>query len=444
MGKKLFSLESVLDKDEETLLDRVLKTSLVNKSSISLTADLIAQRSNLKKEITDKMGDVDTKKSKSTEDTPVDTIKQPIEPDINKTDSDTAQKDKTAPKVLDPDQEQLKTSNDKPDTDIKKPATESYSCNTLSRIFSPVKNRYNDYLVALESYNVPDKLALEEQPIAYVKDAVKESLTNLINITNNYISNNETFIEKISKSIKELNLRLTPYVYVIETEKYHFTRKFVTSKDILAAVSVPEQSKLISTSRVLLDYTNNSTKNINLLLQNSFDNVTDAYSVSHFELVNGDYVYKKVLPGFNSIRVHIDEYTNYLRTNIQDYQYYVLKTLKTGDLYILDAIELNDDADLKSIVRHTDTLFVNLGLYVDNIQTVNTSLKDFIDQVKVIMYNLDNNGVKDLTSLCIDDKIKDFIKLKLVIETCYINTNIIIDYVTGVLNVLDICVDFKS
>ena len=49
-----------------------------------------------------------------------------------------------------------------------------------------------------------------------------------------------------------------------------------------------------------------------------------------------------------------------------------------------------------------------------------------------------------MSTLGIDQKVKDFIKFKLSIEANYININLVIDYLTGVMTVLNETVELKG
>jgi len=480
---KLFALEEEtdnLDNSTVLLIDKVLKDSKKAKTPLSLTADLIKQRSELKSEITTQLKDSgeeddsnkpdDEEKPKEEEEEPSDDKESETKDDKPSDKEEDESDDKSEKDSKDDKDELSEASADKdslngligsglkdspkkeessPKEDTKEtkdePATESLSyTKSLSNIFRPIHDQYSKYLVSLEAYNVGDKLEIQEQKIVYVKESVLESLNNLIQTADKYIAHNESYISSVSSSVKKLNETITVYKHFVEAKKFHFTNKLVDSKDILSNLSIPGNSDLRTTVKLLLDYIESSSKVINLTLSNDFEKLQDAYTASKFILEGDDYTYTKVLPGFNLIKVHLENYTNYLKTNAQNYQYYKLKVLKTEDLYNLSSIEISKDNDLEFVLENADKLFINVGLYIDNLTTVTENFRKFIDEIKVIIYNIEKNTNQDLTKIGIDDKLKDFIKFKLVIETCYINTDIVVDFVSSVLSVLNLCVELKQ
>lgn len=465
---KLFALEDGDDKDHlennELLIDKVLKYSeQQNKSPMSLTADVLKQRQDLKKEINEQLnkepeddgnndGDSGDNSDNSNEGTDAEGNNDDNSngedsgegKDTSKTDGDSAD-DKDALKSLvgsglSDDDNKGGDNKDKKE----EPATESRRIN-LSALFAPLSNRYNQYSTALEAFNLgSQKLALEEQPIVYVKEAVAESLNNLVTMANTYISNNNTFVEKNGVAVKEVNEKISIFRQFVENEKYHFTNVLISDKDILANVSCPTKSDVTETARILLNYVEDSTKANALVINNDFNKMSSGYTNQNFEAEGTDLVYKTVLPGFNIVRLHLEQYRDYIKTNIQEYQYYKLKVLKTEDLYNLEAITITEDRDLNRLLDILDKLIVNISLTTDNLKDINTHFTKFIDDIKVIVFDLDKDKFKDLASIDIDSKVKDFIKFKLVIESSYININTMIEFLSTILSVLNQCVELKD
>ncbi len=478
---KLFAFEEEsLDNDNDLLIDKILNYTKKAKSPLSLTTQLISERSRLKKDIEKQLKESgeeddsneseDTDDSKSEDNEPTDDKNSETKDDKPSDKEDSSSDDKPKEDSKDdkdelseasadkdslngligsglkdsPKKEESDTKEDAKETD-EKPATESLSyTKNISNIFRPIHDQYSKYLVSLEEYNVGDKLEVHEQKIVYVKESVLESLNNLIQTADKYIAHNESYINSTSTSVKKLNETITVYQQFVEAKKFHFTNKLVDNKDILSNLSVPGDSNLRSNVKLLLEYIDASSKVINLTLNNDFEKLQEAYTASKFLLEGNDYSYTKVLPGFNLVKVHLENYTNYLKTNAQNYQYYKLKVLKTEDLYSLNAIEISKDSDLEYILENIDKLFINVGLYIDNLTMVTENFRKFIDEIKVIIYNVEKDTQQDLTKIGIDEKLKDFIKFKLVIETCYINTDIVIDFVSSVLSVLNLCVELKQ
>lgn len=509
--KKLYALEDDTSTNNELLIDKILEANKKDKSPLSLTADVIKQRQQLKNEILDKISDTD---KESKEDTNIDKESSDEEKDSSKeedsessdksikeeisssdenteeTDKDSEEKDSSKEESKDntdkessdeeasskedtstqEDEEDISeaaenkdslksligsglkeeskdtTSKDK-DVNKTKEATESLLTSyklSLANIFKPIHTSYNKYTASLESFNIPYKLAIEEQPIVYVKESVIESLNNLIQLANNYIANNTSFINNISQAVKSLNERLTIYTQYVEEEKFHFTQKLINDKDILVNLSIPNNSDIRSTIKVLSSYIDDSTKIVTLILNNNFDTLESSYTTNNFEKVKDDLSYKSILPGFNLIKVYIDPYSNYLNTNIQNYQYYKLKVFKTEDIFNLSAITINDDNEIKYILTTANKLIGYISLIVDNLTLINNNFNKFVDEIKVISYDIDKDKYKDLANVGIDDKVKDFIKFKLLIEESIIDINVIIDYLTSLETVVSKCVELKE
>jgi hypothetical protein len=81
---------------------------------------------------------------------------------------------------------------------------------------------------------------------------------------------------------------------------------------------------------------------------------------------------------------------------------------------------------------------------VDNLTLVGKRYTAFIDEVKVLIYDIQNDKYKDLSSVGIDQKVKEFIQLKLAIESYYINSHMVIDYMTGVMSTLNLVVELTN
>lgn len=477
---KLFALEDSDEKDHlknnELLIDKVLDYAKKDKSPMSLTADVLNQRQQLKKEINAKLNEPpeegegdnsnDNDSGENNDDSSnnddnsddngtggSDGENKPEDSDDKKTgnDSDAADnKDDLHSLVgsgLSDDKSDNK-SDDKSKDDDKgdKTATESFKTRlTLSNLFTPLKRHYEHYSAALETFNLgTQKLAMEEQPIVYVKEPVTEALNNLVKLAANYISNNTTFVEKNGVAVKDVNEKISIFRQFVENEKFHFTNKLISDKDILSNVACPNKTDLTETARILLNYVEDATKANGLVVNNGFETITSSYRNQNFDVDAADLAYKTVLPGFNIVRVHLDPYRDYLKTDIQEFQYYKLKVLKTEDLYNLEAISITEDRDLNRLLDTLDKLIVNISLTTDNLKDINTHFTKFIDDIKVIIFDLEQDKLKNLASIDIDTKVKDFIKFKLVIESSYININMMLDFLVSVMTVLNQCVELND
>ena len=417
---KLFAMEDGDDKDHlennELLIDKVLKFSQQdNKSPMSLTADILKQRQELKKDINkqlnappedtndddDSSGNNDNSNNDDTSgdgngdsgDDGKNTSQDQDGDKGNKTDGDAADdKDSLNSLVgsgLNDDGNSDDKKSDGGNDDKGEPATESRSIYTaMSRIFTPLKQHYAHYSAALETFNLGGKkLAMEEQPIVYVKDAIIESLKNHVNHANTNNSNNKAFVEKNSVGVKDINEKISIFRQFVEEEKFHFTSNLISDKDILGNVACPEKSDLTETARILLNYVDDSTKANTLVINNKFGEMSSAYMNQNFHVEDNDLVYKTVLPGFNIVRLHLDQYRDYMKTDIQEYQYYKLKVLKTEDLYNLSAISITEDRDLNRLLDLVDKLIVNISLTTDNLNDINGHFTKFIDDIKIVIFD---------------------------------------------------------
>jgi hypothetical protein len=113
-------------------------------------------------------------------------------------------------------------------------------------------------------------------------------------------------------------------------------------------------------------------------------------------------------------------FSNYIDTKYEEYQVYKVQTFKPHDLYSLPAISLEEDKDLKKLMTELDKILISAGLILDNVKDMSAQYQTFIDSLKTISYDVEKGAQTNLAGLGLDDKLKDFIKFKLVTEL-YIN-----------------------
>lgn len=494
---KLYALETdtdVLDNDGNTLLiDKVLKYSKTSnsESAINVTADVIKRRQELKKEIQDKLNDAppdtpsedssspdETKDNESQETKDNESQETDVDSGGDKTPVDDSEetskkKDETKPSNDDKDTEieqdddtatdsvdgvnsligsALKDNKPEPknkpaDAPVEKEteAKESYRV-TLENMFNPIKYSYNTYHTSLESFGSLQNQAVkvDNQPVAYIKDSVVESLNNIITMANTYIGKNKTFIDSYSDQIKGINEKLTVYREYITQRNYHLTNKLVTDQQLLVSLSVTDKSAIRDTIKILLGYLTTSNSVASYILNNDFANINTILTSSDFTAENDDQVYKYMLPGFNVIRTHIGNYSTYLKTDISGYHYYVTQVSKASDAYSLQAISLKNDNDVDNCINGLDKLLVDLSITDDSFNLVNSNFNTLIDELKVLNYDVGSGKYTNLPELNIDSKIKDFIKFKLISEIYYINMMLVMKYLQGMLSVLDQTLELKS
>ena len=465
---KLFALEEDKKVDtqaNELLIDKVLKLAEKNKDPVSLTADIIKQRQELKTEIQDRLN-AEPEEGSEDDDSSEGGVDSGEENKENKDEGGSGSGDNSSDTSNsdDKDNENLSSKADDKDS-LKsmigsgmsdegsddnggddKTAQESFKSNrlSLSDIFKPIKNRHNQYLISLEEFNIHTKTPIDSHKIVYVKDSVLQSLNNLVAIANTYIGKNKTFIDSNITSIKNVNERLTVLKQFIDNRKYHFNHNLVNDQKLLSEVAVLGKADIRSTINSLVTYIENSNKFVNYVLNNDFSSIGSALANANFIKEEDDFAYKAMLPGFNIIRAHLDEYENYLKANIENFHYYQLRTFKTEHLYDLDAIALSEDKEIDFVMTNLDKLLIDLSMSVDNFNVVNNNLNKLIDELKVFIYDVEQDKYTNLASLDIDSKVKDFIKFKLVSEAYYCNVGMLLNYILNVDTIINKCIDLKS
>lgn len=445
--RKLYALEEESSSSSNDLLiDRLLEQRQQPKSPLSLTADLLKQRLEVKKEIDKKIETPEEEPSEDSTEEDTDNEK-PDFSDDKKEDSEKSSddsEDELLDSASDPDKLDNLIGSGLSD---KKAATESYKPTkkvSLKDIFLPIRQQYFDYKLSLESYGVKPVPA-EQQPIAYTKDSVVESINNLIQASNGYLTNNAQFTSSISKSIKTLNERLTVFQALVEEEKYNFTNKLINDRDILANVSIPGNSDLRDTVKVLLAYLEDTNKILLSITNNSFKQMKDAFLNNNFTQEEEEvYSYKKVIPGFNTIQVSIPVYSNYLTTDVQQFHFFKTKVMKTEDLFTLSSISLDKDQDLSYMLTALVSLFSQAATSVDALNDTTVNFKKFVDSLKVVLHDVEANKYSNIQAIGIDKYVQEFIQMKMVIEVLYININVFIEYVTSVFSSVNIAVELSK
>ena len=497
--RKLFSMEDTdSGSSNDLLIDKLINATKQPEKPLSLTTDILKQRQVLEKQIaeqlqggeetddeSDSSDDVDESESSSDETESEEGTEESTDEETEESETDSEDKDskeEEEPKddkkddsdddePVGDDEESIDAimgsglsaggddfrddkKDDKKDEkkdEKKEVAKESFKINSrpkkkhLKDIFTPIVTQYNSYLKGLTQYGLESEAKpIQKQPIVYVKESVLESLDNLIEAAKVYVDNNAKFVEGASKNAADVNERLTVFAKFVTDEKYRFTHQLVDDKDVLGALANENTSEPRDTSKVLIKYVESINQAIIYALGNDYDNLPSSFTNVGFTEAEGDLVYKTMLPGFNMIRVHLEEYRNYLNTNVGEFEFYKLKVLKTEDLYNLKAIGVTEDKDLLYIVDAMVKLFASLVTTVDNVNDITTNFSKLIDEIKVIRHDVDKDVYTDLTQVDVDGKVKDFIRFKLAIEAFYISYNLLTDYMVGLFSVLNIVVELKE
>lgn len=503
MIKKRLSLEDIEDKkDDKLLIDILIEKTKKEEETVSLTADILKQREELKKKLLEELNDQDKEVKDEVEGNNDSDKDDSDESDSGSgtlsdlSDSDRSDEEKSVESKDEENEDEEKTEDEEKDSkeddsvtfdsdeedeeDISsaaddkeklksiigsgyksssekekekepekekssKPATEAYT-SSINDPFKPILDIYNRYLISLESINpnLKPQVKPENQPIAYTKDAVIKALNNLIRLANSYITKNKDFIDTVSQSVKRINEKVVLYTTYVQEEKYQFNMKVVNDKDIIALVATNQSSDLRDNVRLLSSYITDSSKLGVKILNNSFEELKSIFQTNNFKETEDPlvYEYKSMIPGFNLIKVQLDTYFNYLKVKVNEFNFYRVKMLKTEDLYNLPSITLDNDNDIKYIVNILNELVVSISMMIDNLNLINQKFSEFIDSIKVLIYDVENNKYSNLAELNIDDKIKDFIKFKLSMEVFITDINLIVEFFTGCESVLQETVDF--
>lgn len=469
---KLFALEAdIEEKPSEMLIDKLTKQRTVEKEGISVTADLIKERSALKKELNEefaKSGDDEEKSSNQTPDKGGEVQSEDNPSPEEKPEGE--QKDNSEEESSEqptPDEEDGISSAEDPDklksligsatSGGEAASTESFRgvskakgrfVPKLTSLFNGIKDAYKGYCVTLESMQLDDqKKPIQEQPVAYVKEEVLKALESLIQMAGRYTTSNETGVQKASEGIKKLSEQLTVYKEYHDKDRVSFTAKMVDSDDIKSVLSVPEKSDLRETSGILAKYLESTVSLVNKLLENKLEDIPSVLQTSGFETTSESATtidYKNILPGFYRLSASFTPFTSYLETDYENYQIYRLKTFKLQDLYKLDHITITEDKEFLAVLGKADSIIMSVGMSLDNLTLVNQSYAKFIDTLKALCYEIEKGEKEKLTDLSLDEKMKDFIKYKLVSELYVINISMGIEYLTSLVSALTTMVEIRE
>ena len=151
-----------------------------------------------------------------------------------------------------------------------------------------------------------------------------------------------------------------------------------------------------------------------------------------------------MLPGFNIVRVHLDPYTNFSKVKLNDYNYYIIKMFKTEDLYNLDSISINKDNVIDNLINKMNILLIKLTSNIDTLNVLNINLDKLLEETKALIYDIEQNKYDKLAELNIDNKIKDFIKFKIMFEISVVNINLLSSFLLQCLTILNKAIELKG
>lgn len=468
--RRLFDMEeSKTDTSNDLLIDKIIKQSEEPEQPMSLTADLLKQRQELQAKVVKEFQESENTNQETDNDDENDTTDDDSSSDMDDGDTDSSNSssdDDGNSEGDDSDGEESKSddkddkeddqedededpedlmgsalkdddeSDDKKDDDKEEVSEESY--------FEPLRVIHRNYLSYLRKFSLENH-AIDEtsQPIVYVKESVIEALNKLLVSTDGYITNNQTFFQTAEKAVKGMNERLTVFNGFFESKKYELTNELVSDSDLLKRLSIPENSSPREMVSMLVKYVDRVNKATIGMVKNRFDLILDNYLNNEFTKVedndtdNEEVVYRKVLPGFKQVKLKVGNYTNYLESKVKDFEFFTLEVAKPSDLYNLPSIGVKDDTELEYLLKNIGVLLVNATTMADNVNGITSHFEDLTKTVKGLIYDVGQDKYQDLTELGLDNIVQDFIKFKIAIEVYYITYHLVIDYITGLMSVIN-------
>lgn len=483
----LFSMESTSDNDNELLIDKVIRKADEDKQGLRVTADLIKQRQQLKVQIDKELNTPDEKKDEEgdSEDGTDDSSDTEGE-DSDTKDEDTSSEDSSEssddkPDDKDKSEDKQEGKSDKEDSvdasqdegdleammgsgheegkadkeevkenkpaEKKEVAKESITFDSLviPKLFNGIRQKHLAYSLSMEQYNLaPKSNDPKEQPVAHVKEEVVESLNTIVKLANTYIAKNTAVVEKGAKALASLNESLTVYAQCHDAGKLHLTLKVVSSEDKLRALCSPGQSDLAETSNVMLKYLTSASSLSAMVLENDLASLGTSLTSSGYKEDGDAFTYEKVLPGFNQMSVACSQYKDYLTTKYQDYQAYRTQGYKVQELYDLSGVTLADDNAFTNVVERLTGIVTQVAMTLDNLRDVSIKYNELIEQVKATCYDVQQGKVKQLSSLDIDSRLKDFIRFKVVSELYTTSVDVASSYVVSAISAMSELVELNN
>lgn len=467
--------------DKDTLLDKVIELDKQEetKDSFSITAELIKKRDELKKEIEQKLAgikpdeDKDTTDIEGTEDSPntnsEDTAETVSAKDKDIMDKSSDSEDKTSiadslsgskDKSAEPDAGEKKEPNIDDLDDIKMDDSSEVAKESLTLIrkaaignfFAPYIDAYNKRIEYLKTLKLPmssrlmqKNLSMEEQPIVYTKDKALESFKNVVSTISIYNKTSKNIANSFSIALKAFMEQATIYQVYLEKERLQFTSKLIDNKEILVNLAIDSNLNLKESLRNITRFNEDTLTLTKFMLNNSLEAISGSLHAANF-VVDEDrfeYRYRESLPGFNDVSISVTEYTNFIKTKLASYIAYTTQTVKPSEYYSLPSLAVKDETNLSYILEYVNKEIASLGIIVDNLDSIDKLLTSILDDIKIKVYDLENDRIQDYSSLGIDDVLKNIIKAKLALELNLVGININNKFLTAIFSALKETTELK-
>jgi len=383
------------------------------------------------------------------EESPMDDFEKSFDDDFSKKDKDTDKKDDDkSDKKDDGPKTGFGASLDKAmsSESIAKKALITIRKLSSENFFQSYIDEHTRYLDSLKSFSISKRIkhiSVENQPVVYTKDKMIESLKKILNTANVYDSVINEMFMSLSSSLKEAMETITIYKTYKEQNKITFTNKLIDNKDILINLYSDINCDFKSSLRIMDKFNTDTITLIKFLLTNELNTITGILKTANFILNdNGEYNYKDKLPGFNLVTINITEYNNYIKTILEEYSCHSIKNIKPTEMLSLDALAIKDEQILDYVNSYLTKIITSMAIITDTMKDVNKTMNETFKEVKLKIYDLENNKVTDMPSLNIDKTIKDIIKLKLALESILVNISISSRFITSSTTVLKESVTF--
>lgn len=276
-----------------------------------------------------------------------------------------------------------------------------------------------------------------EKNIAFTKDAIVKSISNLGEINKKYYDNTVLFIEKLTKSIPKLDQRLLNFQRVYERGEVEFTNKMISDVSILSHIAYGTEINLREVLKINKNYSKDSNDIAKMILNTKFDQIEDVFLNKNF-MPKGDILeYKKKLPGFNLVLVSLPEFKNYLKTSPLEYQYYTVKENNPSDTYEIRPVSITEEKDVEYFLTVMKSIIIDLSVSVDILRTLLNEFKKFMDSLKILRVGVEEDEFEKLSELGLDEKVQQFILFKLIVEIISTNINLTIESLSGFMEVMD-------
>lgn len=443
-------------------IDRLLDNDQVNKASpMGLTSKILAQSEKLQEQAeeaaakaaadpieNEDISSTDEYIDDESEDEEGDDFGMDFEDPFDDEDFDEEEEDpEEEPEEEEPEEEKKE--------DYEEVSTESYKAIPYGNkkkwdIFKGLKKVERRRIKTLSSFGFglesseSQEIKQGQVPVAYTKEPILKSLTMLGELNRKYINNTGSFIEKISVSLPKLNERLHNFERVKDDGSLIFTNELVTDIEILRSVACNGDIDLRDSLRKMRKFTNDANNVAKILTATPDVDMRDAFTSRHF-LDKGELVeYFLTLPGFIYVKANIPDYINYLKSDVIDYQYYSSVDRNPTELYGLKPLSISDEKDVVYYIESLKSLVVEMGVSIDILTSISKNFSDFMNELKVIRVGVEDDEFEKLSDLGLDQKVKDFIVFKLVVDIITNNINLGFDFITGMISVMEKSIRFKS